>query len=83
MVWSLVSQIFLLIFVFIYFHQLNDGLDEHNESTFWELKLQFQYNSPDKIILFSLYNLKNYRKKSKLVDSYTISQQAQSTTIMA
>ena len=27
--------------------------------------------------------LKNYRKKSKLVDSNTISQQAQSTTIMA
>ena len=36
---------FFLIFVFIYFNQLNDELDEHNE---------FKYNSPDKIILFSL-----------------------------
>ena len=27
--------------------------------------------------------LKNYRKKSKLVDSYTISQQVRSTTVMA
>ena len=38
MAWSLVSRIFL-IFVFIYFHQLNDELDEPNKNIFWQSKL--------------------------------------------
>ena len=42
---------FFLIFVFIYFHVLNDELDEHKETIFWQRKLQFKYISPDKFHL--------------------------------
>ena len=84
MAWSFVSRIFF-IFVFIYFHQLTDELDKHEEKIFGQSKL---YNL--NIILLTKLSyilltilLKNYRKKSELVDGNTISQQARSTTLIA
>ena len=44
---------FLKKFLFIYFRQLNDELDKHNEKIFWQRKLQLEYNSPEKKNLFS------------------------------
>ena len=48
---------FLKKFLFIYFRQLNDELDKHNEKIFWQRKLQLEYNSPEKkkFILLTIF----------------------------
>ena len=74
-----------LIFVFIYFHQLTDELDDHNEKKYsdkvnYNLKMILQTKLS--YILLTIV-LKNYRKKSELVDDNTISQQARSTALIA
>ena len=52
----LFPAVFFFIFVFIYFHQLTDELDDYKEKNFGQSKLSFKCNSPDKIILYSLDN---------------------------
>ena len=76
----------ILFYFYIYlFSSLNDELDKHKEKIFWRRKLYFKSNSHDQFILFSFDNSSEIllEKKSQLVDSNTISQQARSTTIIA
>ena len=67
--------------MFIYFQHLNDELDKHKENIFWQRKFKYLniilVTNSSYFLLTIL--LKNYRKKSKLLYSNTISQQAWST----
>ena len=56
---------FKIFFLFIYFRQLNDELDKHNEKIFCERRWQLEYNSPEKKIILLTIFLKNYWKKIK------------------